>query len=397
MTVLLGTATFVMLPEPAKAPSHPIERPFGSHVLKTAVEWSEDPPAELIAASKLEVPGDRPLRVLMISMGGEYAAYGAGMLTASGEQPGWLDFDIVTGVSAGGLLATFAFAHALEPEAMKRRLGAFAAAVEEADSVLPFIEAWRVVLGRGTTVANNLQAVAGAMIDDALVEKIAQQQRAGRRLFVSSTDLTTGEAIVWDIGLIAASDLEDRVARVRSALLASMTVPVLFAPRSIGARSVSTWHVDGGVMHPFFVSGIVRAMRSGQRDMELDFLLNGKLRDPIEVADISPRPDKVTARALKLLQHVHWRSTLQVLLLETAMRGLTVRVAAIPSEVALPEHAVDFAAPVMIGLFEDGLQRSRQVLAGPGGDDALWQRLTPKSIGAERMLPETLQLPATKP
>src|SRR5207244_2203406 len=51
----------------------------------------------------------RPLNVLAVSGGGKYAAYAAGLLqgwTQSGTRP---QFDVVTGISSGALIAIYAF------------------------------------------------------------------------------------------------------------------------------------------------------------------------------------------------------------------------------------------------------------------------------------------------
>ena len=58
---------------------------------------------------ELDARGRPVFRVLAISGGGSRGAYGAGVLegwTATGTRP---DFEVVTGISTGALMATFAF------------------------------------------------------------------------------------------------------------------------------------------------------------------------------------------------------------------------------------------------------------------------------------------------
>ena len=73
--------------------------------------WSDDRADALLARARSEILADRSrtVNVLAISGGGSNGAYGAGLLagwTERGERP---EFRVVTGASAGALIAPFAF------------------------------------------------------------------------------------------------------------------------------------------------------------------------------------------------------------------------------------------------------------------------------------------------
>jgi predicted acylesterase/phospholipase RssA len=74
--------------------------PDGEFALRSSAEVARQLQASL---------GERPLSILALSSGGSSGAFGAGALvgsTSGGPRP---EFMVVTGVSAGALLATFAF------------------------------------------------------------------------------------------------------------------------------------------------------------------------------------------------------------------------------------------------------------------------------------------------
>jgi hypothetical protein len=60
----------------------------------------------------------RPLDILEISGGGPYGAFGSGVLVGWAETGTRPKFDIVTGISAGALLSTFAFLGEPEDDAV---------------------------------------------------------------------------------------------------------------------------------------------------------------------------------------------------------------------------------------------------------------------------------------
>src|SRR3954454_16656737 len=73
--------------------------------------WSDDRADALLARARSEVLAGRSVtvNVLAISGGGSNGAYGAGLLAGWSERGGRPEFSVVTGASAGALIAPFAF------------------------------------------------------------------------------------------------------------------------------------------------------------------------------------------------------------------------------------------------------------------------------------------------
>src|SRR4029453_1120329 len=74
----------------------------------TAPDWRSQL-AEFVKSQRADGGPDKAITMLLISGGGENGAYGAGVLcgwSESGERP---EFDVVTGVSTGGLIGPLAF------------------------------------------------------------------------------------------------------------------------------------------------------------------------------------------------------------------------------------------------------------------------------------------------
>src|SRR5262245_45290648 len=141
--------------------------------------------------------------VLCLSGGGSYGAFSAGVLcgwTASGDRPGCNgrpNFDVVTGISTGALIAPLAF---LGPR-YDDQVRAFYTTVEKKD-----IYRLRPVRGLFTiALADNgpLAELLDKHITPQIVEEVAAEHRKGRRLFVGTTELEGKRFVYWDIGEIA--------------------------------------------------------------------------------------------------------------------------------------------------------------------------------------------------
>ncbi len=193
---------------------------------------------------------DRARELLLLSGGGANGAWGAGVLngwTQSGTRPA--AFQVVTGVSTGALMSTFAF------------LGSkYDAVLEEAYIHADDRAIYRNRCPLALPFANSLKDTAplSRLIEkyvttDVLAEVADAYSHERRRLFVGTVDLDEGIFCAWDMGRLAASSEPKRLEYFRKILLASAAIPVVFPPVDLGGRL----HADGGVRLQLFTQGVI--------------------------------------------------------------------------------------------------------------------------------------------
>ncbi len=215
------------------------------------LDLPENPSLEQLRAV---IPGlvDKELRFLAISGGGEDGAFAAGLLngwTRAGERP---EFNIVTGISAGALIAPFAF------------LGsAYDAVIEEfftqysTEDLIRARYLVQIIRSDAAFDTEPLRVLISKYIDEAVMEAIAAEYRRGRWLFIGTTNLDAGRAVVWDIGAIANSGRAGALHLIHDVILASASIPVVFPPVMIevevGGETYDEMHVDGGVSRQSFL------------------------------------------------------------------------------------------------------------------------------------------------
>ena len=192
---------------------------------------------------------DGTINVLALSGGAAGGAFGAGALVGlsrRGERP---RFDVVTGVSAGALIAPFAF---LGPTWDDRLIAAFAA---ERTEGLMGSHSFDSLFRPGWFHSAGLAEVVDHYVTSELLDTIAHEASRGRMLLVATTDLDDGETVIWNMGVIAAQGGESSRRLFRDVLVASASIPGLFPPVMIpveqnGVR-YEEMHVDGGLTTPF--------------------------------------------------------------------------------------------------------------------------------------------------
>jgi predicted acylesterase/phospholipase RssA len=195
-------------------------------------------------------PGET-VNVLALSGGGAAGAFGAGAvagLTRSGSRP---DFAVVTGVSAGALVAPYAF---LGPTWDTHLIDAFTSGTAEH---LLRTRGLGAIFGSSLYSGRPLKQLVDAYASDAMIEAVAREADKGRLLLVATTDVVTGEPVVWDLGAIARSGGTSARTLFRDVLVASASVPGMFPPVIIHIREAGAphdeAHVDGAATVPFFV------------------------------------------------------------------------------------------------------------------------------------------------
>ncbi|RUU08340.1 alpha/beta hydrolase, partial [Mesorhizobium sp. M6A.T.Ca.TU.002.02.2.1] len=143
------------------------------------------------------------LDVLMISGGGAGGAFSVGVLSAwnsAGTRP---QFDVVTGVSTGALIAPFAL---LGPGYDDTLVHLFTSGV--ADDL--FATKFPVgLIGSSLLRSTPMRRMVEDFVTQAIVQQVAAQHRKGRRLLVLTTNLDTQRAVVWNMGAIANSGRPD--------------------------------------------------------------------------------------------------------------------------------------------------------------------------------------------
>ncbi len=173
--------------------------------------------------SKVIIQNKREQNILLISGGGGYGAYGADVLNAWHEN-GMPKFDIVTGISTGALLATAAFIN--DDKSMLSAKKAYTS-LNRSDLIsLKWFFFWRNSLSTATP----LKATIRKSITFEMIDKVGKEHRAGRRLFIATTELNNNKMTIWDMGKIANLSPDKRYELYYKILLASSSVPGFFPP-----------------------------------------------------------------------------------------------------------------------------------------------------------------------
>jgi hypothetical protein len=219
---------------------------------------------------------------LVLSGGGADGAFGAGLLNGWGQSGSRPEFTVVTGVSTGGLLATFAFLGSRYDEQLRERYTNVTAAdvFEIGSTGESLFDTWP------------LKELIGKQITPELLEQVAEEHRRGRRLFVVTSNLDAERPVVWNMGAIAAHGGEAAGKLFRNVLLASASLPGLFPPVVIeseaGGRILQELHADGALGGPFFVAPpllMSRAKSALLPATELYIVLNSKLAPDFYMAE----------------------------------------------------------------------------------------------------------------
>ena len=197
---------------------------------------------------------DPTIDVLMLSGGGDRGAFGAGFLNGWGEVRGQLarpDFDCVTGVSTGALIAPYAFIGTDESYADVLRHYA------NPDPGWARRNLSRALILRSDALFDNsaLRSFIRAQLSEPFIAQIADAAKEGRALLIGTTAAEMGLMRVFDITHNAATVQTDAcVQRMADVITASIAIPGVFPPVEIHGEL----YVDGGVTMQVFLPGARR-------------------------------------------------------------------------------------------------------------------------------------------
>ncbi len=242
-----------------------------------------------------------PMIYLAISGGGENGAFGAGVLygwSQAGTRP---EFNIVTGVSTGALIAPFAFLGQEYDNDLKEVYTTLSSKNIFFHTVSTIFDG--LTGGMALTDNTPLASMIEKKITPEMLAKIGEAHRQGRRLLIGTTNLETQRNIIWDIGAIANSGRPDALELCHKVMLASAAIPGAFSPVfidvTVDGQKYNEMHVDGGVTAQVFLYPLQSSV-----DEKKIFADNGIRRElyVIRNAKIVPEYKVVPPRLVSLSQ-----------------------------------------------------------------------------------------------
>ena len=309
---------------------------------------------------------------LAISGGGENGAFAAGLLlgwTESGTRP---EFTAVTGISAGALVAPFAF------------LGS------EYDHVLRLVSSEltpdevfkerRLIRGlRSDAMASTepLQALIAKYVDEEVMEKIAAAHRDGRSLNIGTANLDSMRPVIWRLGPIANSGHPRALELIRKILLASASIPVAFPPVlidvTVNGEHYDELHVDGGTASQVFLypvgvdfDHVLEKMKVPGRP-KVYIIRNSRLDPMYEQVDNKLFP--IAGRSLESIIRTQGIGDLYRIFVETCRDGLDFNLAYIPRDFT-EKSKEEFDTEYMQKLFYLAFRRAK--------DGYPWEKMPPE-------------------
>jgi predicted acylesterase/phospholipase RssA len=194
--------------------------------------------------------GDRSeptANILMLSGGGKWGAYGAGLYKAWGQhdRP---QFDVVTGVSTGAMQATFAFLGEEDKLLQAYEID------KESDVVVNHGDLFFLTHG-STADLSPLESRIRTLIAPEL-DRVAEAGKGGRRLYVGTINALDGKMYAVDLTLMARSLTgAERLDCYTGALMSSAAIPAIFRQVTINDEP----YYDGGVRNSVFMVGMASA------------------------------------------------------------------------------------------------------------------------------------------
>jgi predicted acylesterase/phospholipase RssA len=303
-----------------------------------------------------------PADFLALSGGGDFGAFGAGIMvgwTASGTRP---EFEVVTGISAGALIAPFAF---LGP-AYDDQLRDVFTAISPTDVLVLGRIVTAVLFGEAIADTSPLYRLISRYTDEAMLAAIAREYGRGRLLLIGTTNLDVRRPVVWNIGAIAASGHPGALELFRDILLASASIPGAFPPVLIdleeGGRRYQEMHVDGGAATQVFLYPPALDLRADtlglatRRQRTAWVVRNGRV--DVEPGRVNRGIFGIARRSIETLLHFSGISDIQRIYLTTLRDGVAFRLAAISQDFDAPRPQ-PFDTGFMRALFAYGEERGR--------------------------------------
>ncbi|MBX9628237.1 MAG: patatin-like phospholipase family protein [Gemmataceae bacterium] len=339
----------------------------------------------------LQPAGARPYHFLALSGGGLYGAFGAGIgagWTDTGTRP---QFDVVTGISVGSLIAVFLFLGPQYDDLLHDEV----VGVSRSDLLRLRLIATVPFAGALFNTGPIERRIERAYTPQVLAE-VAAAHAAGRRLYVGTTNLDTRRLVIWDMGAIASQGTRESMELFHKVLLASSSIPGAFPPVrlpvEVDGRRYEELHVDGGASDEVFFRAFMVADLNRMNGLPggvapagstLYLVNNGKMY--AEPSCVRPRVGPLLGATYRSVIYGKTRDELYRIYLNCLATGVNFRHTAIPQE-------YDMGGGGALGLSDEDQQRLFDLGRGIGrfaGEGGPWRELPPGTDTTEQVLPRS--------
>ena len=310
---------------------------------------------DLTLESHIRGGSRQPLSLLAISGGAEDGAFGAGLLAGWGDAGNRPDFDLVTGVSSGALIAPFIFLGRTHDDQLRELFTRYGREDIFAYNVPSLLK------GAALVDDSPLSHLIAKYIDAAFVREVAREREKGKLLLIGTTDLDAQRPVLWDMGRIAAVETPEALELFRKVLLASATLPGVFAPVRIKVRvsgkDFDELHVDGGVTRQVFFAPSILHLISGNptrkplNGARLYVIRNGRINPQWE--SVSDNLVSITQRSLSTLIKNQSIGDLYRIYSIANANGIQFNLASVPADFDFPTDTL-FDQKYMTALFDRG-------------------------------------------
>jgi predicted acylesterase/phospholipase RssA len=356
--VLAGCATAPRLSPPPELIGSAVPEGFGPEVrLVTTDKTTFDARAARLFSRVGEAATDGTIDYLVLSGGGSGGSFGAGAMVGLSRAHHRPQFEVVTGVSAGALIAPFAYlGPSWDPVLTSAFTGGDGLELIHSKKLAVLK---RLLLPRGRPGGSTLFKLVDRFVTPAMIQAVTREYAKGRLLFIATTDLDKQETVLWNLGAIATHGGEQARRLFRDVLIASASVPGVFPPVLIPVEEdghhYQEMHVDGGVTTSLFAAPLIAQLFSQPSatlpNANLYVVINGKLasaprRTPVNTIGI-------LARAFSADFTYKSRDALLLAVMYSRSRHMRLHLTEIPPDYPY-ESFVDFRPESMRRLFDFG-------------------------------------------
>jgi hypothetical protein len=315
------------------------------------------------ARTRSNMPVNRlpPINILAISGGGDDGAFAAGLLAGWGVHGDRPQFKVVTGISAGALIAPFAFLGPRYDEVIRRVVTSVAP-----KDIFHLRSLLAGLASDGMADSKPLARLVAKYVTPEFLAEIARESEDGRVLEIGTTDLDAGRPVTWNMGAIASSHAPGALELFRKIMIASASIPGAVSPVMIDVevdgKQFQEMHVDGGVITQVFLypSRILPELAKAtgaplHREVVAYIIRNGKLEP--EWSDTPRHTLGVGGRAISALVQAQGISDVHRIYEVARHDGVGFNLAYIDSHFSESPHA-QFDSAYMKRLYEYAYQAS---------------------------------------